>query len=214
MNLSCPLCSSTYHNLFAQDTRRIYRQCTTCKTVFVPPQYFLSSDEERERYDLHTNSPDDTAYRKFLQRMLLPMHERIPKKSFGLDFGSGPGPTLSLMFEEYGHTMQIYDCFYAPDEKVFSRRYDFISATEVVEHLHRPLVELDRLWRLLKPGGYLGIMTSRYDTVEAFDRWHYKLDPTHILFFSTESFRWLCKRWHALLELIDNDIVILRKRAE
>ena len=44
-------------------------------------------------------------YRKFLSRMFKPMMERIEPDSYGLDFGSGPGPTLNLMFEEEGHTV-------------------------------------------------------------------------------------------------------------
>jgi len=171
----------------------------------------MDAAAEKVRYDLHTNTPDDAAYRKFLYRMFAPMRERTAQQSDGLDFGSGPGPTLSLMFEECGYHMQVYDCFYAHDERVFDRQYDFITATEVVEHLHRPWVELNRLWCCLKPGGLLGIMTSRYDSVEHFNRWHYKRDPTHVLFFSTESFMWISRRWKAELEVIDNDIVILRK---
>ncbi len=214
MNLKCPLCLQTNHRFFAQDAQRIYRECFTCKMVFVPPQYFLSSVKERKRYDLHTNSPNDNNYRTFLRRMLVPMLERIAVESKGLDFGSGPGPTLSLMFEEHGHDMQIYDHFYAHDEDVFERQYDFITATEVLEHLHRPFAELQRLWQTLKPGGYLGMMTSRYDAVDDFNRWHYKLDPTHVCFFSTQSFVWLSQQWSGQLEVIDNDIVILRKSDE
>ena len=212
MNVLCPLCQSCHHRHFTKDAYRSYRQCLLCRSVFVPPKYFLGTKDERARYDLHTNSPDDAAYRKFLQRMLIPMQERIAKKSHGLDFGSGPGPTLSLMFEECGYSMQIYDCFYADNQEVFKRQYDFITATEVVEHLHRPFVELERLWQALKGDGYLGIMTSRYDGIENFDCWHYKLDPTHVLFFSLESFAWLSRKWNAQLEVIDNDIVFLHKR--
>ncbi len=212
MNPLCPLCSCDTHHLFSRDARRCYRRCFTCKTVFVPPQYFLSSDDERARYDLHTNAPDESGYRTFLRRMLMPMHKRIASGGAGLDFGSGPGPTLCLMFEDLGYRMHIYDCFYADDARVWERSYDFITATEVVEHLHQPYRELLRLWRCLKPDGYLGIMTSRYDDIEDFSSWHYKLDPTHVIFFSMESFLWLSQRWQADLEVIDRDIVILHKR--
>jgi len=51
------------------------------------------------------NSPDDPRYRAFLSRLFIPLNERIAPESCGLDFGSGPGPTLSVMFEEQGHTM-------------------------------------------------------------------------------------------------------------
>jgi SAM-dependent methyltransferase len=180
--------------------------------IFVPSEFYLNKQAERARYDLHTNTPDDMGYRKFLNRMFLPLNQRISQYSHGLDFGSGPGPTLSLMFEEAGHHMNIYDYFYANDASVFNRQYDFITATEVVEHLHHVKEEMERLWNCLKPGGYLGIMTGRYDDIDDFDRWHYKLDPTHICFFSAESFQWLCAQWNCTLHIIDKDIVILQKK--
>jgi SAM-dependent methyltransferase len=212
MKQLCPLCHSSNHQNFAQDERREYRQCATCQLIFVPSSFYLDAPAEKARYDLHTNNPHDINYRKFLYRMLAPIDERIDKNSQGLDFGSGPGPTLSLMFEEAGHEMEIYDLFYANNLHVFEKEYDFITTTEVIEHLHHPYDELQRLWNCLKPGGFLGVMTSRYDSIENFDTWHYKLDPTHICFFSISSFRWLQQQWHAYLHIIDNDIVILEKK--
>ena len=46
--------------------------------------------------------------------------------------------------------MSLYDPFFFPDRTRLSRRYDFITATEVVEHLHRPGEELERLWAMLR----------------------------------------------------------------
>ncbi len=212
MNKFCPLCHSKHHKLFSQDDKREYYQCLTCKLVFVPCGFYLNEADEKVRYDLHTNDSSDVNYRKFLNRMFLPMHKRIKKESFGLDFGSGPGPTLSLMFEEAGYEMNIYDHFYANDKRVFNKKYDFITTTEVIEHLQQPYDELERLWSCLKSGAYLGIMTSRYDDISDFSRWHYKLDPTHICFFSIESFLWLTKEWQCELHVIDKDIVILHKK--
>ena len=212
MNQFCPLCKNQNYQLFSQDEKRKYYQCFTCKLVFVSSEFYLNENQEKERYDLHTNSPDDLNYRKFLNRMFIPMHERIKKQSYGLDFGSGPGPTLSLIFEEAGYSMNIYDHFYANDKSVFTKKYDFITTTEVIEHLQQPYVELERLWNCLKVDGYLGIMTSRYDEIPNFTKWHYKLDPTHICFFSLESFKWLCQKWQCDLHVIDKDIVVLHKK--
>ena len=140
------------------------------------------------------------------------MNERLPIESRGLDFGSGPGPTLSVMFEEAGHEMSIFDKFYASDSKVFRKRYDFITATEVLEHLCEPKLELDRLWNLISPGGWLGIMTKLALDVEAFRSWHYKNDSTHICYFSKKSFRWLAGEWNAELIFADKDVILFQKR--
>lgn len=209
----CVLCSSENTDwIYKDDTRmqymRDYYLCGKCKLIFVPPHQRLSPDEELSRYEMHDNNPKDPRYRKFLSRMFDPMNKKLELNSYGLDFGSGPGPTLSLMFEEEGHTVRIYDPFYADDKSVFDEQYDFITTTETAEHLYNPLMELDRLWSLLKPGGYLGVMTRRWTTVEAFKNWHYKNDDTHVIFFHEETFRWLQERWDAGLEIYKRDVVV------
>jgi len=210
----CVLCGSRGVRPFWQDRGRTYLQCPSCELVFVPEGERLAAEDEKRVYDLHQNSPDDTGYRKFLSRLFRPMNERITPESFGLDFGSGPGPTLSRMFTEAGHHMDIYDCFYAPDLSLFERRYDFITASEVVEHLYRPLNELDRLWDCLRPGGHLGIMTKLVIDRQAFARWHYKDDATHVALFSRATFLWLKNRWRAALDFIGSDVMIFEKGPE
>ena len=82
-------------------------------------------------------------YRAFLNRLAKPLKERLSPNSLGLDFGAGPGPTLSLMLQEAGHEMSIYDPFFSKNPSAMNQVYDFITATEVVEHLHHPGRELD-----------------------------------------------------------------------
>ncbi len=207
----CPICTSSTIVRFHQDKRREYYRCHTCELVFVPREYYLSPQDEKAEYDLHQNSPDDARYRRFLDRLYQPMQERLMPESDGLDFGSGPGPTLSVMFEEAGHHVALYDPFYAPEPLALTRQYDFITASEVVEHLRDPRAELERLWVRLKPGGLLGIVTKRVIDREAFSRWHYKDDMTHISFFSLETFEWLAIRLNADLDVIGKDVVILTK---
>ena len=209
MQPTCPLCNSPNPNTFHQDKRREYFRCQACQLIFVPPEQHLSPIAEKAEYDLHQNSPHDPGYRRFLSRLFTPMQAQLSPHSHGLDFGAGPGPTLSLMFEEAGHRMAIFDPFYAPDETVFDHQYDFITATEVVEHLRQPQKELDRLWGCLKPGGTLGIMTKLALDVEAFARWHYKNDLTHICFYSQETFRWLADRWGVEVVFVGKDVILL-----
>nr|WP_245688358.1 class I SAM-dependent methyltransferase [Thiohalomonas denitrificans] len=179
--------------------------------MFVPPAYHVSAKQEKGQYDLHENFPEDPGYRRFLNRLYESMQALLEPDSSGLDFGCGPGPTLSLMFEETGHRMAIFDTFYRPDTSVFAERYDFITATEVVEHLHRPGFELERLWECLKPGGRLGLMTKQVQDREAFAGWHYKNDITHVCFFSRQTFQWLADRWGARLEFHGSDVILLTK---
>ncbi|MCF6225472.1 MAG: class I SAM-dependent methyltransferase [Xanthomonadales bacterium] len=206
----CPLCESNDSRPYYRDKREYYR-CPSCFLVFVLAQYHLTSAEEKAVYDQHENSATDPGYRKFLGRVFDPLSQHLCPQSNGLDFGSGPGPALSLMLEEAGHSVQIYDPFYAPDRALFKLKYEFITATEVLEHLHFPGKELDLLWSCLKQDGVLAIMTKRILDHSAFASWHYKNDPTHVCFFAIETFQWLARKWDAALKVQTNDVVMLIK---
>jgi hypothetical protein len=117
------------------------------------------------------------------------------------------------MLSEQGHHVKIYDVIYAPDESVFiNGHYDFITATEVIEHLADPLREITRLWTCLKPGGIMAFMTKFLVPQPNFSNWYYKLDPTHICFYSHVSFNWLATKLGGRLEFPAADIVFLSKK--
>jgi len=208
---ACPLCSSSLTENFYTDTYRQYLKCSNCDFIFVPKIYHLSEKDERARYDSHNNDPDDDRYRNFLSQLLNPLQERIPKNAKGLDFGSGPGPTLSLMLEEHGYSVDLYDKFYARNDAVFEGQYDFITASEVVEHLRQPLIELSRLMGLLKCDGFLAIMTQILTPQIDFEQWYYKNDPSHVGFFSEKSLNYLVEKWQAELYMISERVVIFKK---
>ena len=117
------------------------------------------------------------------------------------------------MFEEIGHTVTLYDYFYANNPKALEQTYDFITATEVVEHLHDPATILWKLWMLLKPGGSFGLMTKLVRDQKAFTTWHYKNDLTHVCVFSKTTFEWLADQWQAELEFFHNDVLLFSKRS-
>ncbi|WP_206613551.1 class I SAM-dependent methyltransferase [Parahaliea mediterranea] len=207
--LHCPLCDSAATETFYQDRRRPYLRCARCALVFVPPAFHLDREAEKAEYDLHDNQVDDPLYRRFLSRLAQPLRERLPPAARGLDFGCGPGPALAAMLEEAGHRVALYDPFYYPNGAALQGEYDFICATEVVEHLHRPGAELERLWQCLRPGGWLGVMTKLVRNREAFAGWHYKNDPTHVCFFSATTWRWWAAQQGAQLVLVGADVILL-----
>lgn len=207
----CPLCESEDTVFYHRDTRRGYLQCRCCRLVFVESRYHLNPAAEKAEYDLHRNSPEDQGYRQFLRRTAAPLIKRLPAQSRGLDFGCGPGPTLSVMLEAAGHAVDLYDIFYARDEAIWENHYRFITATEVVEHLARPGAILQRLWQCLESGGVLALMTKLVKNQRAFSTWHYKNDPTHISFFSKQTFAWLSRQWRAQVEFIGADVILITK---
>ena len=165
-----------------------------------------------ERYRQHRNRPDDPAYRAFLARLADPLIPRIPRGARGLDYGSGPGPTLSVMMEEAGFTMRIWDPFFAPDPAPLEETYDFVTCTETAEHFHDPGREFRRLAGLLRPGGWLGLMTGILRPDVDFREWWYVRDPTHVAFYAPETLEWVADRHGWLLHDVASTVVLFQAR--
>ncbi len=208
----CCICNSVCQPYW-QDRKRHYWHCSHCGCVQVPEQFHLADAEEKAEYDKHENNPDDAGYLRFLGRAANPLIERLTRPSRGLDFGCGPGPALRHLLESAGHKVSLYDKYYCADESVWRHSYDFITLTEVAEHLAQPVTTLEQLWQHLKPGGWLLIMTKRVQDLDAFKLWHYKNDPTHITFFHWQTFEFLAARWGTIAEAVADDVVMLRKPA-
>lgn len=207
----CPLCRETAGETFLEDKNRAFLRCTNCMLVFVPTRFWLSAEKERAIYDLHQNDAQDPGYRRFLSRLSRPLLERLGTNKKGLDFGCGPGPTLSLLLEAHGHRVDLYDPFYYNDASVFARTYDFICATEVVEHLHDPQKEFAAMFNMLRTGGWLGIMTKLVRDAQAFKNWHYIRDMTHVCFYSGRTFEFIAGCFDARLHFAADDVILFNK---
>ena len=208
----CPLCGSPEISEFHRDKKRTYLHCSNCALVFVPSAFHVSPMDEKSIYDLHENDLYDPGYRRFLSRLCTPLLSRLNPSGSGLDFGCGPGPALACMLQEVGHTMDLYDLYYHNNPEVFDRGYDFICATEVLEHLKEPYMEIRRLLNCLSSGGILAVMTKLVIDRNAFSRWHYIQDSTHITFFSKKTFEFLADHFDCTLDFIDKDVIFLQKK--
>lgn len=192
---ACPLCerASPVPHCTVGDVR--FLRCPACALLFRDPARWPDRDAESAHYRLHENHPDDPGYRRFLQPLFDALARRLPPAAEGLDFGCGPGSALAAMLREAGHGVRLYDPVFADDADALVQRYDFITASEVVEHLHRPAETFARLAGLLAPGGLLGIMTGAPpEDPAAFARWHYLRDPTHVAFYGPGTLGWIARR--------------------
>lgn len=209
--LCCPLCTTARTALFFEEARRCYHRCAACGLVFVPRRYWLSAEAERATYDLHENDAQDQGYRRFLARLSAPLLARLGAGQKGLDFGCGPGPALSHILEAEGHQVDLHDPFYCDTPSVFQKQYDFICATEVVEHLRQPAETFETLFKMLKRGGWLAIMTKMVIDHNAFRQWHYIRDLTHICFYHRSTFAYIAVEYNAEVSFVENDVIFLRK---
>ena len=207
----CVVCESDLIVSFLTLDQNKYWKCNSCLAKFLDKHHFLDETTEKDRYLEHENIIDDPRYRNFLSRLSKPLTERLVPESRGLDFGCGPGPALADMLVMNGFEVDLYDPFFFPNQDIFSKQYNFITCTETAEHFHKPFEEFKKLDNLLLEGGYLGVMTSFLTEDEAFEKWYYRRDPTHVTFYSEKTFEVIAHQRNWNFEIVSKDIVIFRK---
>lgn len=193
--MNCPLCGGSA-DPFHHSRDRDFFLCPHCQYIFVPPYHYLSPDEEKKRYLEHENSLDNAGYVRMFEAKLDLLKEHGPKAGSILDFGCGYAPVLKTLLARRGYIPSVYDKFFFPDWDA-GQKFDVVISTETFEHLDSPAFEIDRILDVLKPGGYLAIMTRFYPEsggkpdLEKFKDWYYKNDPTHIGFYGSATLQWL-----------------------
>lgn len=207
----CTVCLSKPLRLLVTVKGVPYWRCSYCEATLMEPAHWPAPAQEQAVYDLHDNNPDDPGYRRFLSKMTQPLLRQLPAGARGLDFGCGPGPALSRMLEKAGLSVALYDPLYYPDRSVFETTYDFITCTEVVEHLHDPNGTFVQLNQWLKPGGLLGVMTCFQTDDAKFANWHYRRDPTHVVFYREQTMRWIARELGWAIEVPVKDVVLFKK---
>ena len=228
---ACTLCGGTHSAIIHAEASHHYRRCTHCRLVWQSPSSsYLTPAEEVARYRTHENSPLDAGYRNFLAPLANAIATKVAPGARGLDFGCGPGPTLSTLLEERGLPRCVYyDPFFFPDglndDSKRGAPFDYVVTSEVVEHLYDPREVFERITTtLLAPGGWLGIMTSRVANDDAtsehrcpgdadFPAWWYHKDPTHVTFYAPESLKYAANMfgWDRL-EFPSRSIALARRK--
>jgi SAM-dependent methyltransferase len=189
--LLCPLCQARSPACYHADGSKRYFRCAACTLIFLHPSHRPSRDEETARYRQHRNDAADPDYLRFLCRLADPVAERLSPGARGLDFGCGPAPALSALLTARGFPCVAYDPLFAPHDSMLTEQYDFVTCSEVIEHVHAPHEVWPLFARLLARGGLLGVMTRLYGTERPFAEWWYRRDPTHVCFYAESTMQWI-----------------------
>ena len=208
---ACPVCRARSAEPFLTIDGLDHWRCAACEARFLDPRQRLTAAEERAHYLHHENDPADPRYRAFLARLAEPLMVKLDAGARGLDYGCGPGPALAAMLREAGHAVALYDPFFHPNPAPLSGTYDFITCTEVAEHFHRPAEEFERFDAMLRPGGWLGVMTCFQTDDARFADWHYRKDPTHVVFYREATLRRIAAQRGWRFERPVKDVVLMRK---
>lgn len=192
--MNCPLCHQ-HSEVFYSHRHKQYYFCTHCFSISLCEQNRLQPALEKQHYQQHENHVDDPNYQQFLSPIIQNIRKDFPTKAMGLDFGCGTGPVIKHVLGKGGYSIDLYDHFFFPNHEVFTKKYDFIVASEVAEHFFRPDEEFSRLHHMLKPNGKLYVMTELFSEKKCFDQWYYKNDPTHVFFYNKKTMHWIADHY-------------------
>ncbi len=209
--MKCPVCTHENTRKFCIAENKDYYRCNTCRATFLHPAFYLSEKQEFAHYQHHENDVNDIHYRAFLQKIAEPLLTRLKPQSYGLDYGCGPGPALATMLREKGHSVDLFDPFFYPQKPHPTTLYDFLACSETVEHFHRPALEFEIFSGLLKAGGWLAIMTCFQSNDDKFKSWHYRRDPTHVVFYHHDTFVWIAQKLQFSCEFPKKNVVLMQK---
>ena len=192
-HFNCPLCAEKEGLEITTEFKRTFFRCIQCDLLSLKPSQRLSQSEEKARYETHENDITDPRYQEFVRPLVESVSQKLTPASCGLDFGAGTGPILASLFRKRGFQMEIYDPFFWPHSSTLQRQYDFVVASEVVEHFSNPHKEFQLLKELVKPNGILGLMTLMHGPEIKIESWYYLKDPTHVCAYSPQTFEWIVR---------------------
>jgi SAM-dependent methyltransferase len=197
----------------APDSRKYFR-CSLCELVFIHHTQLPVREMELARYNEHNNDLSSLAYLSYLDRLAAPVVEKLAIGEIkGLDFGCGPVEGMRHLLEPRGYEISSYDPYFFPETKLINNDYDFVLCSEVVEHFFEPAKGLAEIDELVKSGGFIGISSRLYPkSSEEFRNWGYRRDPTHVVFFSELTVKWVAKKFGWELINLNSPIWIFRKR--
>ena len=192
----CPLCNTTAGVFYTdQKSHSNYFRCPQCDLRFLDSTKRLAVEEEKLRYQLHKNDVESLDFQKFVSPLVRFIHDRFTAGDSGLDFGCGRDPILAHMLSLGGFIMNTHDPLFANNLRSLQRQYNFVVASEVAEHFYSPQHEFMKMRELIYPGGVLGLMTLLCDDRVDFANWHYRRDPTHVVFYSHSTFAWIKNKY-------------------
>ena len=207
----CSVCGSNEIRPFMLVGDKYYWTCNVCKARILSCKHWLSKEEEFKYYQTHENISSDPAYQKFAAQLALPILDKLVPNSSGLDFGCGPDSALSAILRQHGHNMTVYDPFFFPEKNSLKKTYDFIVSSEAAEHFHQPAKEFKKFNSLLNENGWIGIMTNFQTENARFKDWHYRRDPTHVVFYRKETFEVIGKQFRWTAYFPSRNVVIFQK---
>ena len=206
----CSLCKSKTE-YYLKFRKKDYYICQNCGSIEMHPDFFISAEKEKKRYELHKSDILDIGYQRFVEPIIDYVISNFDYRHEGLDFGAGNGQIIAKILKSKNIDIKVYDPFFHNDKNVLNSKYDYIIACEVIEHFHNPSEEFSLLFSLLKSGGKLIIMTDPLKKESSFIDWYYKNDETHVFFYSSTTFEYIKNNYGFKSVDINGRLIVFEK---
>ncbi|HYO88898.1 MAG TPA: class I SAM-dependent methyltransferase, partial [Candidatus Limnocylindrales bacterium] len=214
----CNLCGSMDTQPFCPENGRSLVQCQNCGLVYVSPRpdahelyalygesYFHNDDSGTVGYTNYIH--DEANIRKTFQRRLKRV-ERFATPGRLLDVGCAAGFFLSEAqargWEPNGLDVSHFAATYTRDRFGIPAQqgslldldypdasFDMVTMWDVIEHVPDPAAHIQKIARLLPPGGHFALATPDVASLPAKltgKRWvGYKLQEEHVYYFSAAT---------------------------
>lgn len=208
-NPICPLCENQSTPFYQKE----FFRCSHCEGIFKPKHLLPNSVDEKEHYEKHINDVDCPKYQNFVSPITHEIQKDFSIHSLGVDFGAGTGPVIQKVLQDKGYSVEAYDPYFHPNQALLENRYDFIAASEVIEHFFNPKKEFALLKNLLKPNGKLYCMTHIYDESIDFANWYYKNDPTHVFLYQKKTLEFIAQKFDFQNLKIEKRLIVFSNQA-
>jgi ribosomal protein L37AE/L43A len=106
--MNCPLCE-TQLEIKADEYFFI---CSKCGAYIKDKKYYITPQEEKERYEQHNNDINDIHYIEFTSPITQAIFERFDTHHLGLDYGCGTGPVISKVLQDMNYRVNKSDPFF------------------------------------------------------------------------------------------------------
>lgn len=217
----CPVCESREYTVFCIKDSFVHKECTNCRLVYLDPKLnreatlaFYNSEvneiyNERKFHHNTENSPDDME--NLSNYKILRDHVRDVKDKKFLEIGPGAGTFLAKAASDgfEVHAVELNEKLISNLKKITPHIYsediekldlpadffDVIYFRDVMEHIDVPVPFLERVHRILKPGGILMIDTHNIQSLinTITKEYHVVIFPfEHPLHWSPASLTYAC----------------------
>jgi hypothetical protein len=203
-----------------KNPRRSFFRCGDCGFSFLHPDFLPSEETALNRYKLHHNDDDSKGYHHYLSKIIerALFYAGNPKTTYPaccrvIDWGSGPNPLASQIMRDLGLTVFSWDPHFSDAETPKKAFYDLGICIEVAEHFINPQKDFSAFFETLKPGAFAVMHTHLApEDDDAFLRWWYTEDITHVSFYSKRSLEILGEiHSYELITIEKNKLAVFKK---